>query len=87
MAIDIVRAWKDPEYRKTLSPAELEALPSNPAGSGRLSDEEVAAVSGGLPVQHTAVYSAAISITGDNPVCGNSNQCGGSGGPVSPKNP
>ena len=31
MAVDIVRAWKDPEYRKTLTSEELAALPENPA--------------------------------------------------------
>jgi mersacidin/lichenicidin family type 2 lantibiotic len=72
MAINIIRAWKDPEYRKTLTAEELASLPENPAGSANLSDEELASVAGGLPVQHTFV------MTGfpDGP-CGNaSNQCG-----------
>jgi hypothetical protein len=30
MAIDIARAWKDPEYRKTLTPEELASLPRTP---------------------------------------------------------
>lgn len=29
---DIVRAWKCEDYRMSLNPAELSALPSNPAG-------------------------------------------------------
>ncbi len=29
---DVIRAWKDPEYRNSLSAAELEGLPVHPAG-------------------------------------------------------
>lgn len=32
-AKDIVRAWKNEDYRSTLSPAEVSALPENPAGN------------------------------------------------------
>ncbi|MBT9260200.1 MAG: mersacidin/lichenicidin family type 2 lantibiotic [Clostridiales bacterium] len=33
MGVDrIVRAWKDPDFRRSLSPEELSALPENPAG-------------------------------------------------------
>jgi mersacidin/lichenicidin family type 2 lantibiotic len=32
MTVDIVRAWKDPEYRKTLTPEEWATVPPNPAG-------------------------------------------------------
>ena len=37
--IDIIRAWKDEEYRNTLSPEELALLPTNPAGIVELTDE------------------------------------------------
>ena len=47
MAIDIARAWKDPEYRKTLTPEELASLPPNPAGEGELTEQELENVSGG----------------------------------------
>ena len=36
---DIIRAWKDEEYRKTLSEEELALLPANPAGIVELTDE------------------------------------------------
>jgi mersacidin/lichenicidin family type 2 lantibiotic len=49
MAIDIVRAWKDPEYRKSLTPAELASLPASPAGVGDLSDDELSRIAGGMP--------------------------------------
>ena len=51
MAIDIVRAWKDPEYRKTLTPEELAGLPERPAGE--ISDGELQGVSGGSIVEDT----------------------------------
>jgi len=72
MAINIGRAWKDPEYRKTLTPEELASLPPNPAGSAMLDDEELAAVAGGLPVQHTSVATSAVegSCGAGGGVCG-----------------
>jgi len=47
MAIDIVRAWKDPEYRKTLTADELASLPANPAGTSELTKEQLGDVAGG----------------------------------------
>jgi mersacidin/lichenicidin family type 2 lantibiotic len=41
MAVDIERAGKDPEYRKSLAPAELASLPENPAGTEELLDKDV----------------------------------------------
>jgi mersacidin/lichenicidin family type 2 lantibiotic len=38
---DVINAWKDPAYRNTLSPAEREALPPNPAGAIEVPDEPV----------------------------------------------
>jgi mersacidin/lichenicidin family type 2 lantibiotic len=31
--VDVVRAWKNANYRSRLSPAETASLPRNPAGS------------------------------------------------------
>lgn len=45
--IDIVRAWKDPLYRASLSPEQLAQLPDNPAGVITLSDEQLLTASGG----------------------------------------
>jgi mersacidin/lichenicidin family type 2 lantibiotic len=44
---DIVRAWKDPEFRARLTAEERASLPANPAGLASLSDEELGQVSGG----------------------------------------
>lgn len=44
-----IRAWKDPEYRLSLSAAERASLPDNPAGLIELSDAELDWASGGAP--------------------------------------
>lgn len=48
MAIDIERAWKDPEYRKSLTAEEQAMLPENPVGPAPTSEEELDKVVGGL---------------------------------------
>ena len=45
---DIIRAWKDEEYRNSLSELERAALPQHPAGEIELSDAELETVAGGL---------------------------------------
>jgi mersacidin/lichenicidin family type 2 lantibiotic len=45
--MDIIRAWKDPEYRLSLSEAERALLPAHPAGLIELTDLELGAVIGG----------------------------------------
>jgi len=47
MKVDVARAWKDPEYRKTLTPDQLASLPPNPAGDAELSDKDLDQVAGG----------------------------------------
>jgi mersacidin/lichenicidin family type 2 lantibiotic len=39
--IDIVRAWKDPAYRKGLTPSEVASLPPNPAGDNQIEKEQL----------------------------------------------
>ena len=56
MKVDVERAWKDPEYRKTLTPEELANLPENPAGSSAISPEDLGDVSGGITCSHTLNY-------------------------------
>lgn len=45
--VDIIRAWKDEEYRLSLSDAERAALPANPAGMIELAETELENVAGG----------------------------------------
>jgi mersacidin/lichenicidin family type 2 lantibiotic len=47
MSIDkIIRAWEDPEFRSSLSAADLAALPKSPVGAIELTDAELGAVLG-----------------------------------------
>jgi mersacidin/lichenicidin family type 2 lantibiotic len=75
MKIDIVRAWKDEEYRNSLSSEEQAMLPANPAGAFELSDAELESVHGAkgyvntnalLCVQSVLIY--CFTISGN---CGN----------------
>ena len=43
---DVVRAWKYPRYRDTLSAEELSGLPAHPAGLVELGDSELKQASG-----------------------------------------
>jgi mersacidin/lichenicidin family type 2 lantibiotic len=45
--LDIIRAWKDTEYRRSLSAAEQALVPEHPAGAIELADEELKLVDGG----------------------------------------
>jgi mersacidin/lichenicidin family type 2 lantibiotic len=45
--LDIIRAWKDEEYRLSLSTAERAQLPDNPAGLIELTDADLGVVAGG----------------------------------------
>jgi mersacidin/lichenicidin family type 2 lantibiotic len=45
---NIIRAWKDAEYRASLTEAERAQLPEHPAGLVELSDADLDAVTGGL---------------------------------------
>ncbi len=44
--VDVIRAWKDEEYRAGLTDAERALLPPNPAGLIELDDEQMKAVLG-----------------------------------------
>jgi mersacidin/lichenicidin family type 2 lantibiotic len=53
---DIIRAWKDEDFRDSLSETERAALPQHPAGQIELSDEELEVVAGGLVPSVKASY-------------------------------
>ena len=48
--VNVIRAWKDEEYRLSLSEAERSRLPENPAGLIDLEAGELGAVAGGIGV-------------------------------------
>ncbi|HWM91357.1 MAG TPA: mersacidin/lichenicidin family type 2 lantibiotic [Thermoanaerobaculia bacterium] len=45
--IDVVRAWRDEEYRNSLSSEQRASLPENPAGLAGISDDILRSVTGG----------------------------------------
>ncbi len=47
--LDIVRAWKDEEYRASLTDQERALLPDHPAGLLKLDEEQMRAVVGQGP--------------------------------------
>jgi mersacidin/lichenicidin family type 2 lantibiotic len=50
----IIRAWKDAEFRMSLSEAERASLPENPAGIVELSDADLEKAAGGWwPIPYT----------------------------------
>lgn len=54
--IDIVRAWKDEEYRESLSDAERALLPEHPAGIIELPDADLEDVSGGYSTEQLETF-------------------------------
>ena len=44
--IDVVRAWRDEEYRNSLTEQELSSLPENPAGVAMVDDTALRSVNG-----------------------------------------
>ena len=49
--VDVARAWKDRDYRNSLSAEQLAALPKSPVGE--ITDVEAEAISGGIDWQNT----------------------------------
>ena len=45
--VDVVRAWKDSEYKFSLTGEQQSALPEAPANLDDLSDEELEEIAGG----------------------------------------
>ncbi|MCC5643627.1 mersacidin/lichenicidin family type 2 lantibiotic [Nostoc sp. CHAB 5824] len=56
---DIIRAWKDEEYRNSLSEEQRAQLPQNPAGLIELTDAEMEGINGG----------ALLAQTKNDPIC------------------
>lgn len=67
MTIDIVRAWKDAEYRESLSDEELALVPENPVGEVELTDEDLLNVTGGAPAQFSLC--SALSVCVNSVIC------------------
>jgi mersacidin/lichenicidin family type 2 lantibiotic len=52
---DVIRTWKDPLYRSTLTAEELGQMPTHPAGILELDDVQLRAISGSAVVTTTAI--------------------------------
>lgn len=64
----IIRVWRDPKYRGSLSSEELRSLPQSPVGFLDLNEEEQSNVTGGtsMPVLCTSIPSICVRST----ICG-----------------
>src|SRR5262249_14958416 len=64
--LNILRAWKDPEYRRSLGAAERALLPDHPAGAIELTDAEMGASLGACPSDggYTCGYSCDLTCGG-----------------------
>ncbi|MBW4623882.1 MAG: mersacidin/lichenicidin family type 2 lantibiotic [Cyanosarcina radialis HA8281-LM2] len=61
---NIIRAWKDENFRQQLSEQERALLPEHPAGSVELTDEEIRDISGGI------WQATKLVCTGNTGTCG-----------------
>jgi mersacidin/lichenicidin family type 2 lantibiotic len=59
---DIIRAWKDPAYRETLTSEQRAQVPDHPAGLLELSDSELGDASGGLSWWTTIIETVTESL-------------------------
>ncbi len=60
--LDIIRAWKDAGYRRSLSAEQLQWLPGNPAGPTELTNDELK-VAGGLVKEASIPLTTALGCT------------------------
>ncbi len=71
---DIVRAWKDRNYRESLSEEQLAQLPSNPVGYVELTEADLSEIAGGqqntlLDCGTNQTEAVLICGTGDWTIC------------------
>ncbi|MDF5718322.1 MAG: mersacidin/lichenicidin family type 2 lantibiotic [Rhizonema sp. NSF051] len=63
--IDIIRAWKDENYRNSLSDEQRSQLPPNPAGVIDLSVEEMESIVGGFKKGGITTLGTGTGTTGN----------------------
>lgn len=61
--IDVVRFWKDEEYRNSLSESERASVPENPAGMMDLEDQDLRQILGGHPTHCFASTGCCSGLT------------------------
>lgn len=57
---DIVKAWRDDEYRASLPAKQQATLPASPIGEIELTDADLAEVEGGSPVAVSIAVTALL---------------------------
>lgn len=67
----ILRAWRDPEFRESLSEAERAALPAHPSAAIELRDEQLVDVRGAVYATEVGDLSDTVS-TSNTPATGSS---------------
>jgi mersacidin/lichenicidin family type 2 lantibiotic len=87
--LDVIRAWKDEEYRLSLSEAERALLPAHPAGFIGLTDVEMYAIGGGDGTNSTVTSDGEVCCSGGcqgdmSCQCPGDGDGGGSGGGGNP---
>jgi mersacidin/lichenicidin family type 2 lantibiotic len=66
----ILRAWRDAEFRESLSAEELAALPEHPASALELRDEQLTVVHGGFEDQVSPIDVSDTVKTSNTPGTG-----------------
>ena len=69
-SFEIVRSWKDEEYRHSFITESDEAPPENPAGLYELSDLEMGAVTGANEYQYPTNYLLTVGCCTFETICG-----------------
>jgi mersacidin/lichenicidin family type 2 lantibiotic len=54
--IDVIRAWRDEEYRDSLTEQERSSLPENPAGMATVDESALRGVSGSVSIGCTTTF-------------------------------
>jgi len=65
---DVIRAWKDPFYRASLSEDAQAALPQHPAGITELSDEQLTTWGASTPIT-TAITCTEYTFASSTSCC------------------
>jgi len=66
--LNIVRAWKDQEYRLTLTAEQLSQIPASPAGAIDLSDTELDYVAGAT-TEYNFTTGCCVGLTTNTCTC------------------
>lgn len=65
----VIRAWRDPEYRASLSEAERTQLPAHPAALIELGDAELGRLAAAAVIVQTNTRGTAIYSYGCSCIC------------------